>query len=86
MLHAYEEEVRFKHAKGAMMHGIEPATPSSVVRILIISGIFLSVYAAQMVWGADPSPAPSGAPEPPAVQTACEKGYDVWPKQTSATR
>ena len=63
------------------MHGIEPAKHSSFVRILILSGIFLSAYAAQTVWGADPSPAPSAAPEPLAVQNPAPPSPSTAPAQ-----
>jgi len=51
------------------MHIAGPARYRSLMRTLIISGIFLSVYATHTAWGADPAPAPSTAPEPSAAQT-----------------
>ena len=63
------------------MHGLEPAAQSSFMRTLIISGIFLSIYATPAVWGADPNPTPSTAPEPPAAQTPAPPSPSTAPAQ-----
>lgn len=51
------------------MYGAGPSIYRNFVRTLIISAIFMGVYATHAVWGADPDPVPSTAPEPPAAQT-----------------
>ena len=63
------------------MHDKEPATYRRFIRTLIISGIFLSVYATHTVWGADPNPVPSTAPEPPAAQTPAPPSPSTAPTQ-----
>jgi Cysteine rich repeat len=63
------------------MHDKEPATYRRFIRTLIISGIFLSVYATNTVWGADPNPVPSTAPEPPAAQTPAPPSPSTAPMQ-----
>jgi cysteine rich repeat protein len=64
------------------MHDTESATYRSFVRTLIISGIFLiSVYATHTVWGADPNPTPSTAPEPPTAQTPAPPSPSAAPMQ-----
>lgn len=64
------------------MHGKESATDRRFVRLLIVSGIWLSgVYVTHAVWGADPNPTPSTATEPPASQTPAPPSPSTAPMQ-----
>jgi cysteine rich repeat protein len=63
------------------MHDAGSSTYRSFVRTIIISGIFLSVYATHTVWGADPDPAPSTTPESPASQTPAPPSPSTAPTQ-----
>ena len=63
------------------MQGTRPTTYRSFVKTIIISGIFLSVYVTHTVWGADPNPVPSTAPEPPAAQTPAPPSPSTAPMQ-----
>lgn len=63
------------------MHSTRPATSRRFMQILIFSGMFLSLYATQTVWGADPTPAPSPGPEPPAAQTPAPPSPSTAPTQ-----
>lgn len=63
------------------MHGTGPSVYRNFVRTLIISGIFIGVYATHTVWGADPTPVPSTAPEPPAAQTPAPTSPSSTPTQ-----
>jgi hypothetical protein len=63
------------------MQRLGPATYRSFTRTLILSGIFLSIYAPHTVSGADPNPVPSTATEPPAAQTPAPPSPSSTPTQ-----
>lgn len=55
--------------------------PRGFMRLLIFTGMVLTLYATHTVWGADPTPAPSTAPEPPAAQTPAPSGPSTAPTE-----